>query len=163
MQNAKKGFRYTIARVDESEITGLAAAKLWIDFSKQPEGPSGSGLLSLLSGLQGLPLPREAVMLAAQVDEEMKDGLVSVKAWRDAGDADGLVALAATNNLAWTRGRAARVSRSRNLIRLLAGEADFRNGCVSIIIHEKIREHPEKTRFVDFRFNNSDGSPPETE
>ena len=23
--------------------------------------------------------------------------------------------------------------------------------------------HPEKTRFVDFRFNNSDGSPPETE
>jgi hypothetical protein len=23
--------------------------------------------------------------------------------------------------------------------------------------------HPEKTRFVDFRFNNLDGSPPETE
>src|SRR5215510_12192177 len=39
MQNAKKGFRYVIGRVDEAEITGLAAAKLWVDFSKQREGP----------------------------------------------------------------------------------------------------------------------------
>ena len=31
----------------------LAAAKLWIDFSKQREGPAGSGLLSLLYGLKG--------------------------------------------------------------------------------------------------------------
>ena len=35
MQNQKKGFRYVIARIDESEIAGLAATKLWIDFSKQ--------------------------------------------------------------------------------------------------------------------------------
>jgi hypothetical protein len=42
MQNAKKGFRYVIGRIDESEITGLAAVKLWIDFSKQPEGPGAA-------------------------------------------------------------------------------------------------------------------------
>jgi hypothetical protein len=51
MRNLKKGFRYVIARIDESEIMGLAATKLWIDFSKQREGPAGTGLLSLLYGL----------------------------------------------------------------------------------------------------------------
>jgi Flp pilus assembly protein TadD len=102
MQNAKKGFRYVIGRVDESEIMGLAAGKLWIDFSKQPEGPGGSGLLSLLYGLQGQPLPPAAVKLAAKVDEQMRDGLLSVKACRDAGDADALVALTATDDMAWT-------------------------------------------------------------
>jgi tetratricopeptide (TPR) repeat protein len=102
MQNAKKGFRYVIGRVDESEITGLAAAKLWIDFSNQPEGPGGSGLLSLLYGLQTQPLPPAAVKLAAKVDEQMRDGLLSVKACRDAGDADALVALTATDDMAWT-------------------------------------------------------------
>ncbi len=102
MQNAKKGFRYVIARVDDSDITGLAAAKLWIDFSKQPEGPGGSGLLSLLYGLQGLPIPPPAVKLAAKADEQMRDGLVSVKACRDAGDVEALVALTTTNDIAWT-------------------------------------------------------------
>jgi hypothetical protein len=102
MQNAKKGFRYVIGRVDESEITGLAAAKLWIDFSKQPEGPGGSGLLSLLYGLQGQPLPPAAVKLAAKVDEQMRDGLLSVRACRDAGDAEGLLSLTATDDMAWT-------------------------------------------------------------
>jgi TIR domain/MAP3K TRAFs-binding domain len=102
MQNAKKGFRYVIGRVDNSEITGLAATKLWVDFADQPQGPGGSGLLRLLYGLQDKPLPPEAVKLAAKVDEEMRDGLVSVKACREAGDADGLVALTATDDMAWT-------------------------------------------------------------
>jgi TIR domain/Tetratricopeptide Repeats-Sensor len=101
MQNAKKGFRYVIARIDEAEITGLAAAKLWIDFSKQPEGPGGGGLLSLLYGLQGLPLSPEAVKLAARVDEEMREGLLNVRACREAGDADALMAVTATDDLAW--------------------------------------------------------------
>jgi hypothetical protein len=102
MQNARKGFRYVIGRIDESELTGFAQSKLWIDFSRQPEGPAGSGLLQLLCGLQGLPLPPDAVKLAAKVDEEMKEGLLSVRACREAGDAEGLVALAATDDLAWT-------------------------------------------------------------
>jgi hypothetical protein len=102
MQNAKKGFRYVIGRMDESEILGLAAAKLWIDFSKQPEGPGGSGLLSLLYGLRGEPLPPAAVKLAAKVDEQMKEGLLNVKACREAGDADTLIALTMTDDMAWT-------------------------------------------------------------
>jgi hypothetical protein len=56
MQNEKKGFRYVIARIDESEITGLAATKLWIDFSKQREGPAGTGLLQLSIGARSGPL-----------------------------------------------------------------------------------------------------------
>lgn len=60
MQNTKKDFHYVIGRIDDSEIAGLTAAKLWIDFSKQPEGPAANGMLSLLCGLQGLPLPPEA-------------------------------------------------------------------------------------------------------
>lgn len=102
MQNQKKGFRYVIARIDESEITGLAATKLWIDFSKQREGPVGGGLLSLLYGLTDQPLPPAAVKLAAEVDEQMRDGLLSVKAARAAGDADTLIALAETDDMAWT-------------------------------------------------------------
>ena len=101
-QNAKKGFRYVIGRVDETDLPGFASAKLWIDFSQQREGPGGGGLLTLLYGLQGLPLPPEAVKLAATVDGQMKDGLFGVRACREAGDADGLVALAATDEMAWT-------------------------------------------------------------
>jgi hypothetical protein len=102
MQNARQGFRYVIARIDESEIAGLAATKLWIDFSKQHEGPAGSGLLSLLYGLHNLPLPPVAVKLAAQVDEQMRDGLLNVKAAREAGDAAMLLALQETDDMAWT-------------------------------------------------------------
>ena len=101
-ENKKDGFRYVIARIDESEITGLAEGKLWIDFSKQREGPSGTSLLSLLYGLENLPLPPAAVKLAAKVDDEMREGLLSVKASRGIGDAAGLVALAETDNMAWT-------------------------------------------------------------
>jgi hypothetical protein len=101
MQN-QKGFRYVIARIDESEIAGFAAAKLWIDFSQQREGPAGTGLLSLLYGLSNHPLPPAAVKLAAEVDAQMKDGLFSVRAARDAADADALIALAATDDMAWT-------------------------------------------------------------
>jgi hypothetical protein len=102
MQNQNKGFRYVIARIDESEIAGFAAAKLWIDFSQQREGSAGTGLLSLLYGLRDQPLPPEAVKLAAEVDAQKKDGLFSVRAARDAADADALVALAATDDMAWT-------------------------------------------------------------
>ena len=39
LENAGNEFRYVIARIDDLQIKGLAAAKLWVDFSKQPEGP----------------------------------------------------------------------------------------------------------------------------
>ncbi len=100
-QNKKQGFRYVIALIDGSEITGLAQNKLWVDFSQQREGPSGTSLLSLLYGLEGEPLPEAAVKMAAKVDDEMQGGLLDIKACRGIGDAAGLSALAATDNMAW--------------------------------------------------------------
>ena len=100
-QNKKDGFRYVIALIDDSEITGLAQNKLWVDFSQQREGPSGTALLSLLYGLEGDPLPEAAVKMAAKVDEEMRGGLLDIKACRGIGDAAGLGELAATDNMAW--------------------------------------------------------------
>ena len=100
-QNKKQGFRYVIALIDDSEITGLAQNKLWVDFSQQREGPSGTSLLSLLYGLEGEPLPEGAVKMAAKVDDEMRGGLLDIKACRGIGDAAGLSALAATDNMAW--------------------------------------------------------------
>jgi hypothetical protein len=68
----------------------------------QPDGPSGSGLLSLLFGLRQEPLSPAAVKLAARVDEQMKDGLLTIKASRAAGDADTIAMVAETDDLAWT-------------------------------------------------------------
>jgi hypothetical protein len=100
-ENQKHGFRYVIARVDDSEIKGLAQTKLWVDFSQQREGPSGTSMLSLLYGLEGEPLPAGAVKMAAKVDDEMREGLLNIRASRGIGDAAGLVALAETDNMAW--------------------------------------------------------------
>lgn len=99
---AGAGFRYCIAKVDSEPLPGFAAAKLYVDFSEQREGPSGRGLLSIICGLANLPLPPEAVVLAAKMDEETRDALLSVKAAREAGDAEVLLELAKTQNLAWT-------------------------------------------------------------
>jgi tetratricopeptide (TPR) repeat protein len=101
-ENAGDGFRYVIALIDQSEPAGLAAGKLCIDFSDQPEGPAGTSLLKLLFGLQDLPLSPDAVKLAAQVDEQMRDGLVNIKSSRDIGATAGLVKLSETDNMAWT-------------------------------------------------------------
>jgi TIR domain len=100
-QNQKDGFRYVIAKIDDLEITGLAQSKLWVDFSQQREGPSGEGLLRLLYGLEGEPLSPGAVKMAAKVDDEMREGLLDIKACRGIGDTAGLVALAETDNMAW--------------------------------------------------------------
>ena len=91
-----------IARIDNSEIKGLAAAKLWIDFSKQPEAQGEAACFRCFTASRKAAAAGGREARGAKVDEEMQDGLLSVKACRDAGDADGLVALAATDNLAWT-------------------------------------------------------------
>jgi tetratricopeptide (TPR) repeat protein len=99
---AADGFRYVIAKVDMEPLPGFAAGKLYIDFSDQREGPSGRGLLSIICGLAGQPLPAEAVALAAQTDEQTRDGLLNVKAAREAGDIEMLLELAKTQNPGWT-------------------------------------------------------------
>ena len=46
-------------------------------------------------------MPEAAVKMAAKVDEEMRGGLLDIKACRGIGDAAGLGELAATDNMAW--------------------------------------------------------------
>ena len=95
------GFRYVIAKVDSEPLPGLAAGKLYIDFSEQREGPSGRGLLSVICGLAGQPLPPQAVVLAAKLDEEVRNALLLVRAAREAGDSQTLIYLSKTQSSAW--------------------------------------------------------------
>ena len=75
-------------------------------------------MLKVLFGLQALPLSPDAVKMAAQVDDEMREGLLSIKTCRDIGDADGLVALAETDDMAWTSSPMLRCAAAEALIAL---------------------------------------------
>ena len=100
-ENAGTGFRYLVTKLDRSPLTGLAAGKLWVDFSDQPEGPRGNALLRVLYGLAKKPLPPEAVKLATKVDEETSEALRDIRAGRLLGDWDRIIELSMCDSLAW--------------------------------------------------------------
>ncbi len=102
LEKSKAGFRYVVLRVDEIDLPLFAQAKLWVDFSGQPDGPTGTGLLRLLHGLRGNPLSDEAVRVAAAYDDAAKRALAKVAAARAAGDSDRLVELAKSAAPEWT-------------------------------------------------------------
>ena len=102
LEKKKRGFRYVVLRVDEVELPLMAQAKLWIDFSGQPDGPTGTGLLRLLNGLQGKPLSDEAVRVAAAYDEAVARAVVKVSAARGNGDPEALLELAKGQAPEWT-------------------------------------------------------------
>ena len=91
-----------VLRVDEIDLPLFAQAKLWIDFSGQPDGPTGTGLLRLLHGLRGNPLSDEAVRVAAAYDDAVKRALAKIAAARANGDPDLLVELAKSDAPEWT-------------------------------------------------------------
>lgn len=97
----KTGFRYVIAKVDESPLPDLASGKIHVDFSQDRDGPSGSGLLRMLYGIHDEPLPPAAVQLAVEVDEELKTARAQVKAARTNGFLNRLETLSQSNGLAW--------------------------------------------------------------
>jgi hypothetical protein len=82
LEKTKRNFCYVVVRVDEVELPLMAQAKLWIDFSGQPDGPTATGLLRLLNGLQGKPSSDEAVRVAAAYDDAVARALVKVNAAR---------------------------------------------------------------------------------
>ncbi len=100
-ENGRKGFRYVIAKLDQSELPGFAAAKIFVDFSERREGPGGSDLLRMVHGLAGKPLPPEAVRLATQVDEGIRRARAAIQAARQTGNAERLCDLARSEHLAW--------------------------------------------------------------
>ena len=102
LEQNKENFRSVVLRTSEVELPLFAQEKLWIDFSGQPDGPSGTGLLRLLYGLKGAALSDEAVHLAATYDEAVKRAAAKVSAARASGDPDALVELAESDAPEWT-------------------------------------------------------------
>lgn len=100
-ENNGAGFRYVIAKLDEAPLSGLASGKIHVDFSQDRDGPSGSGLLRLLHGIHGEPLPPEAVRLAADVDDELKTARGRIKAARTSGFMSRLETLSQSTGLVW--------------------------------------------------------------
>ena len=102
LEKAKRNFRYVVLRVDEVELPLMAQAKLWIDFSSQPDGPTGTGLLRLLHGIHQKPLSDEAVRVAAAYDEAVTRALTKVGAARRNGDAEVLLEFSQNDAPEWT-------------------------------------------------------------
>ena len=98
---AGNGFRYVISKLDPTPLPGFAASKIYVDFSQQREGPGGTGLLQLLYGLSGEPLPPDAIALAEQIDEATQDDLLTIRAARASGDKAALLLLCSSDNVAW--------------------------------------------------------------
>jgi len=100
-EKKRTGFRYVIAKLDQTRLPGFAEEKIFVDFSERREGPGGSDILRMLHGLAGKPLPEKAVKLAAEVDEEVKQARIKIKAARLDGDVNRLLELAQSEHLAW--------------------------------------------------------------
>ena len=100
-QSNDPSFRFVLVKLDTVQLPFFMQAKLWLDFSDAREGPRGAGLLRLLYGLQGKPLPPEALKLAAQVDEEVKKALAAIRAAKQNGDVEKLVELGKNESMAW--------------------------------------------------------------
>jgi hypothetical protein len=98
---SESGFRYVVVNIDGKQLPEFARQKIWIDFSDTREGPCGTNLLRLLYGLQGKPLPPEAVGLAAKVDEATRVALARIAGAKESGDAELLVELAASKGVEW--------------------------------------------------------------
>ncbi len=94
-------FHYVVSKLDDTPLPELAGEYIYIDFADCREGPRGTGLLRLLHGVLGRPLPDAAVRLATQVDKETSDALAAVRGARLNGSRQRLLQLADSDGLAW--------------------------------------------------------------
>jgi hypothetical protein len=100
--NSDQTFGLAVAAIDATELHPLLSGHIYTDFSQQPEGPSGEGLLRLLLGIMGKPLPEQAVKLATEIDTARKEQLVLIRAARQDDDPDRIIELAKSQEPAWT-------------------------------------------------------------
>lgn len=100
----ERGFQFVCAQLNDVKLPLFARSSIWVDFAQQQEGPRGTPLLQLLSGLKGEPLPAKAVRLSAEIDDETRKALARLKVLTDAQDCSEILALARSNNLAWRSG-----------------------------------------------------------
>ena len=92
-------FHFVFAQLDDEQLPLFARDDLYIDFRESPEGPRGVGLLRLLWGLTGKPLPPGAVALAEEVDESARRMLLEIEASVEADNAVKLVELGTSSQL----------------------------------------------------------------
>jgi tetratricopeptide (TPR) repeat protein len=97
-----KNYHYVVVTLDKVELPFWASQRIYIDFSEYREGPRGLGLLKLLYGILGKPLPDGAVHLATKIDEDVQHALASVRAASKIGNCERLLELVKSDTPAWT-------------------------------------------------------------
>jgi tetratricopeptide (TPR) repeat protein len=100
-RNADEAFRFVIVTVDGTKVPALAAGNIRVDFSSDRDGPAGSNLLRLLYGLNGNPLPPEAVRYAADFDDQFLTARSRIKTASELGNKKRLAELASSTDLVW--------------------------------------------------------------
>ncbi len=105
-REASGDFKFVAVRLQDAPLPNFVCGAFWIDASLQRDGPSGTALLRLLYGLQGEPLPPEAVRMAAQIDETTKNDLASIRSSVNDRNVDAIVRLVEgrKDDLAWQAG-----------------------------------------------------------
>ena len=121
-------FNFVAVRLQDAQLPGFVSGALWIDASLQRDGPSGTALLRLLYGLQGKPLPSEAVRMATQMDETTKADLASIRNSVSDRDVDAIVRLveARKDDLAWQSGPVLACAAAQALISIGSPETAVR-------------------------------------
>ncbi|SEB22708.1 toll/interleukin-1 receptor domain-containing protein [Variovorax sp. YR216] len=102
-RHANGDFSFVAVRVQDVPMPPFVQGALWIDASDQRDGPRGTSLLRMLYGLQGKPLPPEAVRLAASIDDTTRKDLASIRSYAAGKDSEEIVRLAESrkDDLAW--------------------------------------------------------------
>jgi len=96
-------FKFVAIRLNNAPLPGFVQGTLWIDCSEERDGLSGMSLLRLLHGLQGQPLPEQAVRLATHVDDAARKDMAAIRTAASAKQVHEIVKLAAKHrdDLAW--------------------------------------------------------------
>jgi len=79
MKDRNSTFNYVFAKLDNEYLPLFAQSDLYLDFDDSREGPRGEKLLRLMCGMRGVALASEAVTMAQQADEAVKQALIAVK------------------------------------------------------------------------------------
>jgi hypothetical protein len=115
---ADENYHYVVVTLDKVNLPFWASQRIYIDFSEYREGPRGVGLLKLLYGIQGKPLPDGAVHLATQIDEEVQHDLTAIRAAMNIGNGERLLELAKSDSLAWTTSALLGAQAAESLIKI---------------------------------------------
>jgi tetratricopeptide (TPR) repeat protein len=124
-REANGDFKFVAVRLQDAQLPAFVNGALWIDASSQRDGPRGTSLLRLLYGLQGKPLPPEAVQMAARIDETTNNDLASIRSHANGRDADEIVRLVENrkDDLAWQAGPVLACAAAQALISIGSPEA----------------------------------------